>query len=96
MPSYLLSLSLSLSQKRRNAKSGEMRVFENVVVLFFSLEEEFTLCDAEEAFLWEEKKTFFENWIGGTETIIVFIFIFIIRRRLSEERVERRRQQKRG
>ena len=35
VPSYLLSLSLSLSQKRRNAKSGG-RVFENVVVFFFS------------------------------------------------------------
>ena len=93
MPSSLLSLSLS--QKRRNAKSGEMRVFENVAVFFF-LKEEFTLCDAEEAFLWEKKKKFFENWIGGTENIIVFIFIFIIRRRLSDERVERRRQQKRG
>jgi len=93
VPSYLLSLSLSLSQKRRNAKSGG-RVFENVVVFFF-LKEEFTLYCAEEAFLWEKKK-FFENWIGGTENIIVFIFIFIIRRRLSDERVERRRQQKRG
>jgi hypothetical protein len=46
--------------------------------------------------LWEKKKKFFENWIGGTETIIGFIFIIIIRRRLSDERVERRRQQKRG
>ena len=93
-PTYSLSLSLSLSQKRRNAKSGG-RVFENVVVFFF-LKEEFTLYCAEEAFLWEKKKKFFENWIGGTENIIVFIFIFIIRRRLSDERVERRRQQKRG